>query len=58
MAIWIFKLRYEHEVQEILYFANICVIRSINDPCAINRFSIFKVQIIDPIVQNDFHMKI
>jgi hypothetical protein len=32
--------------------------RSTDDICATDRFSVFKVQIVDPTGQNSFHMKI
>jgi hypothetical protein len=33
-------------------------IRNTDDSCATDRFSDFKVKMIDPTAQNDFHMKI
>jgi hypothetical protein len=32
--------------------------RNMNDPCAMARFSVFKVQMADPTGQNIFHIKI
>jgi hypothetical protein len=32
--------------------------RSTDGPCATDRFSVFKVQIVNPTGQNIFHMKI